>query len=186
MSETIEVSEKQGDSKGERKINVVGLFTGILTILVPFLGAWWELRIGEAFFFSLNPFNPEVILFGEKTMIPVIYWLGFSFRILIVLSGGLLILGSISSKWWSRHLVKFGSSKLIWVVAGTFISILLLNLGIPGFELPFKIPLSGVSTEVLKLENARITFQIYSRFTETFWIATFTSVLGVYVRLKSK
>jgi hypothetical protein len=182
----IDASEKRENLESDKKMNVVGLLTGILTILVPFFGAWWELRIGEAFFFSLNPFNPEIVLLGEKIMIPAIYWLGFSFKILIILSGGLLILGSISSKWWSKHLVKFGSSKLIWVVAGTFISILLFNLGIPGVELPFNIPINGVSTEVVRLENVKVTFQIYARITEAFWIALFASLLGIYVRINAK
>ncbi len=180
------INEKQGNCKDNRKINVPGLIVGILTLIVPFLGAWWELKIGEAFFLALDPFNPEMVLLGEKISIPVVYWLGISLKILIFLSGGLTILGSISSRWWSKHLVKFGSTKLIWLVAGTFISILILNLGIPGFELPLRIPINGVSTEVLRLENVKITFQIHSRLTQAFWFATIASLFGIYVRFRSK
>ncbi len=188
MGET-STDEDEQNPKNDRKTNILGLLTGILTLIVPFIGAWWELKIGEAFFLVLDPFNPEIVLLGEKISIPIIYWLGISLKILIFLSGGMIILGSISSKWWSEHLLRFGSAKLIWIVVGVVASVLILNLGIPGFELPFRIPINGVSTEVLRPENfedVKITFQIHSKLTKAFWFATTVSLLGVYVRFRSR
>jgi len=110
----------------------------------------------------------------------MLYWLGFSLKLIVLLSGIFLILGSITERWWSVHFVRFGSIKLFWIWVWTLISILILSY-MP-LNLPFQIPLNGVSTEVISVENVRITFQIQTTFTEAFWIAAFASMLGIYLR----
>ncbi|MBO8183397.1 MAG: hypothetical protein H0Z28_11500 [Archaeoglobus sp.] len=189
-----EIFEKEGKNQNKnqkpRTESIAGLITGlvagVLTLIIPFLGHWWELRIGEAFILKLDPFNPEIVIFGKEAFIPLLYWTGFSLKLIVLLSGALLIIGSITSRWWSVHLVKFGSTKLCWIVVATFVSLLALNLGIPGLELPIEIPLNEISTEIVRMENVKITIPIYARLTEAFWIAVFASLLGIYVRFKSK
>jgi hypothetical protein len=170
--------------RGEPKRSLLGLFVGILTLAIPFLGHWWELRIGKAFIFKLDPFNPEINVLGNEVFIPIVYWTGLSIKLLVLFSGAVLVLGSITNRWWSVHLVRFGSTKLCWIVAATLIPLLVLSFEIPGIELPFKIPINGVSTEVIRMENVKVTLQVYAGITRTFWIAFFASLLGIYVRVR--
>lgn len=182
------------------RINWIGIPTGILMIILPFLGGWWQFTIGdEAIITTLSPFEVDMFFFGEVIPdSPLLFWLLFALKIGMVFYGMILLFGSIiyaldnNSKMVADELVRFSSIKLFWVVI-PFVLILLLVIlignGAPEFfnlilgdiiiEHQGNIPyLIGKGELNVKLDGAQFMFPIHMEFLNTFALAALVLILG--------
>lgn len=183
----------------DAKLRGLAVLTGILTIILPFIGSWWELKFAEILVFEISPFEFNIFALGEKIYIPLIYWTTYSFRVIIVSSGVAMVIGGLIDRKWSVHLLRFGAGKIIWFVIGMIITILLvipINLFLSDIQsqlqnqiqsqMFFKIPVLGEETVSLRDENVRITFKVASELKPPFLLSVALSILGVYLRRKTK
>lgn len=177
---------------GRRDLNWFGLVAGPLMILLPFLGPWWNLRIGtDAVDFSLSPFSFRLVALEQPISSPLIRFICLGASLTLVISGIFLILASIyPEKWWSKRLLKFGATKLLWM----WISFLVLLMAISflgnflagkfpelqNFKLPF---LSGSSIVLLRIKDFTFTFPLRMSLGFPFFFALVPAVLGVLARI---
>jgi hypothetical protein len=170
-------------------IKVLALITGIAVMTIPFTGSWWILKFAEVLIFEFSPFDMRLEFLGESVEIPAIQYALLSFKILIVISGIFIVIGALTNKWWSRHLLRFGAGKPAWFVLGILITVVLfipLNSYLQNMDIPFQLPIYGEKTVSFQQENIRVSFKIVSKFTESFIYALIVSILGLYVRFKIK
>ncbi|MEM2866033.1 MAG: hypothetical protein QXM46_03595 [Candidatus Hadarchaeales archaeon] len=177
---------------GPKGPNWFGLVAGPLMILLPFLGAWWSLTLGTgAVDFSLSPFSFRLVALDQPISSTLVRFICLGATLTLVISGIFLILASLYPKrWWSRRLLKFGATKLLWMWVGFLVLLLALSLlgnflagkvpELRGFSLPY---LSGSSTAVLEMENTTITLPLRMSLGWPFFFALVPAVLGVLARI---
>ncbi len=177
---------------GPKDLNWLGLAAGPLLILLPFLGAWWSLRVGTgAVDLSLSPFSFRLVALDQTVSSTLVRFVCLGASLTLVVSGILLVLASLYPKrWWSWRLLKFGATKLLWMWIGFLVLLLALSLlgnfaagrvsGLRGFSLPY---LSGSSTAVLEVDDVTVTLPLRMSLGWPFFFALVPAVLGVLARL---
>jgi hypothetical protein len=57
------------------RMNIPGVVAGVLTLILPFLGAWWSLTLGtDAMVVTTSPFEAKTIIFGNYIASPLFEW----------------------------------------------------------------------------------------------------------------
>jgi hypothetical protein len=180
----------------ELKINPAGLVAGVLMLLLPFLGPWWQASLGEIIRVQLSPFGYEINILGEPLSSTLFDCLLLGVKLSFLLGGALLLLGSLfPNKWWSRRLVRFGATKVLWLVTSLVCVLLaatpLLNRIVPSLaegkgRLMFNLPyLSGSSVVEVSSEGVEMRVPLQLSFTWTFWLAVVVGALGLAARMMS-
>jgi hypothetical protein len=172
------------------KLNFPGILAAIATIILPFSGIWWQLRIGEAITIAFSPFESEITVFGNEITTPLVYWIMTSFKVLILLAGILMLLASLQpDKWWSAHFMRFGSFKVLGLVVLFLVFILAMKYGSSilleksDFPVEFEIPLSGTTNIEVQNSGFTMKFQLSTSFENAFGFAILTALLGVVARV---
>jgi hypothetical protein len=167
------------------------MIAGILMIVLAALGtAWWWINVGGgAVTADISPFNVSLTALGSSITSPLISYLCLGVRLLMLVAGGLMLLGSLlPRRWWSRKLVKFGSTKLLWmiimlvvmVILATFTANKFLSSEFPGLELPY---ISGSTTATFSMEEATATVPISMGLTPTFFLVIVIAGLALSARI---
>lgn len=128
------------------KCNWPGVVGGILLIILPFTGSWWEMHVGKgAFDVSLSPFTTEIMMFGKIVISPLLYWLNIAFIILMLFFGILLLTGSVlhaNEKYrpTSGILVRNNSRKPLYLII-----LFTIGLAIASYYIGQTLVMSGFS-----------------------------------------
>jgi MFS family permease len=185
-------------------MNWFGLITGILILLLPFLGPWWIGRVGTgAMEVALSPFDVNMSLAGQPFQSSLVSLYLLAAKITFVIAGIFMILASLLPKrWWSKRLFRFGVMKPFWSVVSLLIVLvvgaLIFNYALPGLlsgvssgagagnavvqiNMPY---ISGTAVSTIQIgSNATITAPITFSLTGIFWLAVATAILGIIARI---
>lgn len=181
------------------RVNIPGVVAGALTLILPFLGAWWSLTLGtDAIVVNTSPFEAKIIIFGSYIASPLFEWFCLGLKLGVMYIGVLLIAGSIlpamnRNKDLARMFINFASRKLLWLVlifvVALVIFVLLLNQTSSVLPVRIDIPFPYlVWTKSLSadMENMGIVIPICAKFTYAFGVAVIASVSGAYSRIYHK
>lgn len=179
------------------RMNLPGIIAGLLTIVLPFIGAWWQLTLGtDAVIVYAAPFEVKTVIFGETMVSPFFWWFCLGLKLGVMYVGVVLLAGSVFTGS-NRHtaiaeeLVRFGSSKLMYLVvmfvAGLIIMTLLANQssGIVPFRLHLPYLVGSEVVEV-SIEQMRVTIPISMKLRWSFAVAVLAAALGIYSRIYQK
>ena len=177
-----------------RRINIPGVVSGVLTLMLPFLGTWWSLTLGtDAIVVNASPFWVETLIFGKYIASPLFEWFCLGLKLGIMYVGVLLIAGSIlpamnRSEAIAGMFVRFASRKLFWIVlafvASLFVSTILLNQSSLILPVRMDIPyLVGAKTFSADIGNVGIEIPVSMKFTQAFGVAVIAAISGVYSRI---
>ena len=189
-----------------RRLNFFGVLAGILTLLLPFSGAWWHLTLGtDGGIFSIlaSPFEFKFLIFNKQISTaeavqfsPLLWWLCLAFKLCYAYFGAALLAGSLLSLS-EKHaesaetLVRFSSLKLLWLVVAfvvvLFIATFLVNSAtqlMGGALIDFSI--IGTGKFAMSSGNFCIYAPINVGFTSTFAVAIIASALGIASRIYQK
>jgi len=185
-------------------MNWFGLITGILILLLPFLGPWWVGRAGTgAMEIALSPFDMNMSLFGLPIQSSLVGLFLLAAKITFVIAGIFMILASLLPKrWWSKRLFRFGVMKPFWSIISLLIVLaagaLIFNHVLPGLlsgafsgagagnavvqiNMPY---ISGTAVSTIQIgSTATITAPITFSLTGIFWLAVATAILGIIARI---
>lgn len=180
-------------------VNWVGLVAGVLMIILPFMGVWWQFIAGSAVLkFSFSPFAYEILIINQEISSMLIDYVVLAAKLTVVIGGVFMIVGSIaSSRWWGRKLLSWGALKVLWmmvslivlVVIGTFFMNeflpSLISKSAPGntsleFSLPYLLGSGHVGFDIS--EAVELLLPVKAKFTSSFWLALLTVGFGVGAR----
>jgi len=166
------------------RVNIPGVVAGVLTLILPFLGAWWSLTLGtDAIVVTTSPFEAKTFIFGNYIASPLFEWFCLGLKLGVMYLGVLLIAGSIlpamnRNEDLAKVFINFASRKLLWLVlifvVALIIFVLLLNqtssvlpvrIDIPFPYLIWTTPLSA------DMENMGIVIPICAKFTYALWMS---------------
>jgi hypothetical protein len=177
-------------------MNIPGVVAGVLTLILPFLGAWWSLTLGtDAIVVATSPFEAKIFIFGSYVASPLFEWFCLGLKLGVGYLGALLIAGSIlpamdRNEDLARMFINFASRKLLWLVlifvVALVIFVLLLNQTSSVLPIRIDIPFPYlVWTKSLSadMENVGIVIPICAKFTYAFGVAVIAAVSGVYSRI---
>ncbi|MEA1895334.1 MAG: hypothetical protein U9N36_09075 [Euryarchaeota archaeon] len=177
------------------KVNIPGAIAGVLTLILPFLGAWWSLTLGtNAIVVTTSPFEAKTIIFGNYIASPLFEWFCLGLKLGVMYLGILLIAGSIlpvmnRNEDLAKTFINFASRKLLWLVlifvVALVIFVLLLNQTSSVLPVKIDIPfpyLVWTNSLSADMENMRIVIPICAKFTYAFGIAVIAAVSGAYSR----
>lgn len=195
-----EEREKSEETWNMREINWIGLATGILMLILPFMGVWWKVVVGTgAFKIAISPFKYEILLAGETLTSPLVSYFIIAAKLTLLGGGSLMIVGSLAGRrWWGRKLVGWGAMKATWMliflIAALSIGTLLMNKFLPSFltgmfeeggsaqlELPYLIGTGHASIQ--PQEGVTISGPITASLTPSFWMAVVTAGMGVGTKI---
>jgi hypothetical protein len=178
------------------RVNIPGAIAGVLTLALPFLGAWWSLTLGtDAIVVTTSPFEAKTIIFGNYIASPLFEWFCLGLKLGVMYLGILLIAGSIlpamnRNEDLAKVFINFASRKLLWLVlifvVALVIFVLLLNqtssilpvkLDIP---FPYLVWTKSLSAD---MDNIGIVIPICAKFTYAFGVAVIAAVSGAYSRI---
>lgn len=178
------------------RVNIPGVVAGVLTLILPFLGAWWSLTLGtDAIVVTTSPFEAKIFIFGSYVASPLFEWFCLGLKLGVGYLGLLLIAGSIlpamnRNEDLARMFINFASRKLLWLVlifvVALVIFVLLLNQTSSVLPVRIDIPFPYlVWTKSLSadIENMGIVIPICAKFTYAFGVAVIAAVSGVYSRI---
>ena len=184
-----------------RRFNWPGLLAGVLMLLLPFTGTWWNVTGGTVLFsLSLSPFLYEFMVMGETMTVPILNYVVLALQILVFFGGLMLIAGSIMQSEKGRKLLKYGSGKVIWPTVMFFIVLVLgaflINNYMTGFmpidgaeeiqeepDVDINVPyLVGTSTTRVQLENMEASFPV----TKSFQSPILLGILAMSLALVSR
>jgi len=189
-----------------KRLNFFGVLAGILTLLLPFSGAWWHLTLGtDGGIFSIlaSPFEFKFLIFNKQIstaeavqLSPLLWWLCLAFKLCYAYFGAALLAGSLLSLS-EKHaesaetLVRISSLKLLWLVVAfvvvLFIATFLVNSAtqlMGGALIVFSIV--GTGKFAMSSGNFHIYAPINVGFTSTFMVAIIASALGIASRIYQK
>jgi len=174
------------------RMNMPGVVAGVLTLILPFLGAWWSLTLGtDAIVVTTSPFEAKTFIFGSYIASPLFEW----FCLGVMYIGVLLIAGSVlpamnRNEDLARMFINFASRKLFWLVlifvVALVIFVLLLNQTSSVLPVRIDIPFPYlVWTKSLSADmgNMGIVIPICAEFTYAFGVAVIAAVSAVYSRI---
>lgn len=178
------------------RVNIPGAIAGVLTLILPFLGAWWSLTLGtDAIVVTTSPFETKTIIFGNYIASPLLEWFCLGLKLGVMYLGILLITGSIlpamnRNEDLARVFINFASRKLLWLVlifvVALVIFVLLLNQTSSVLPVKIDIPFPYlVWTKSLSadMENMGIVIPICAKFTYAFGVAVIAAISGAYSRI---
>lgn len=176
------------------RVNLIGVVAGALMLILPFLtAAWWSASVGSgAADFGISPFNVTISGLGEEFSVPIIWYAVLGARLVVLAGGALMILGSIMPKRsWSENLIRFGSTKLLWMIGGLIAFIFLGSIianHFLGLDLPYlsgskAISLSGGIGPIDMPEGVSVSLPLVLAFSKTFLLAIFTAGLAIAARI---
>lgn len=182
-----EVAERQGIDFNN--CNWIALISGVLVLVMPFLGAWWTFSVGTEFFsIGLSPFTTEIVALGTPVISPILFWLNMGLLLLMVLFGLVLITGSVlrrdpgrreASDWYVAATSRKPLYLLIMFILVIVILCILMgdyfSMGTGGVSLPI---LAG--TEVISISQADIliTAPVRMNLTPAFLFALIASIIS--------
>jgi len=179
------------------RMNVPGIIAGLLTIALPFLGAWWHLTLGtDALVVSAAPFEVVTSIFGEKMTSPLFWWFCLGLKLGVIYVGAVLLAGSVlitsdDHTAIAEELIRFGSTKLMYLVI-MFVAALLIAITLANQSsglVPFRINLPyliGRDVISASAEGARITIPIDMKLTGAFGVSVLAATLGIVARIYQK
>lgn len=180
--------------------NWFGLVSGVLFILLPFLGAWWNADVGGGSLeVSFSPFYYEVVFVGEKLTSTLVNYFILAAKLTAWIGGSFLAIGSLRPRsWWGKELFDWGRKKIFWMLIG-FVAILVIGaLVLNGFfyqiisrfvgsevsgnlDLPY---LLGEGSALLQIEDeATVKAPISFGLTPAFALAVSAAVLGFSAKI---
>lgn len=173
------------------RANWLGVVAGILMMVLAALGsAWWWIDVGGgAVTADVSPFKVSLTALGSSIDSPLITYLCLGARLWILIAGGLMLLGSLAPRrWWSGKLVKFGSTKLLWMIILLIVMVILmavvantfLSSQLPGLELPY---ISGSTAATFSVDDATATVPISMGLTTTFFLVIVLAGLALGARI---
>lgn len=179
-------------------VNWLGLIAGVLMLVLPLLGPWWRASVGAgAVDIAFSPFDYRVSLLGKQISWMLVDYFLLAAKLSVVVGGVLLITGSLRPKrWWSRQLVRFGATKVLWMLIGLLllmvVGALLANAILPkivsgmfeGAEVLPNIPyVQGTATSEIRVMGMVITIPISISITGIFWVAVVSAAMGLAARI---
>lgn len=179
-------------------INWFGLVAGVLMLVLPFLGSWWSVTIGNgAMDIALSPFDYRVSLLEQPITSTLIGYFLLAAKLSVMIGGAIMIAGSVGAKrWWGRRLVRFGAMRVFWMIIGLIglllVGAFLMNSFLPGlmsgmFEggsMQINVPyVEGATTSTIQVDAATVTAPITASLTGIFWVAVLVAALGVVARI---
>jgi hypothetical protein len=176
-----------------RRINWFGVIAGVMMIVMPLTGAWWNLRVGTgAIDVATAPYYINITALGQPMSSDLTTYITLGVKITLILAGVFLLLASLFvDKWWSKRLFKFGALKVLWSVIGLIVMLVIMSIAVnkllpnyvselKGFGIP---TISGSTTSVLTIgmggSQATVTIPITMGLTGAFAFAIVTAVFGV-------
>jgi len=178
------------------RMNIPGVVAGVLTLILPFLGAWWSLTLGtDAMVVTTSPFEAKTIIFGNYIASPLFEWFCLGLKLGIMYMGVLLIAGSVlpamnRNEDLAKVFINFASRKLLWLVlifvVALVIFVLLLNQTSSVLPVQIDIPFPYlVWTKSLSADmgGMGIVVPICAKFTYAFGVAVIAAVAGAYSRI---
>lgn len=181
-------------AKWLERANWIGVVTAILMIVLPFLGGWWHVNVGGgAATVSVAPFSIDMTMIEDQVSVPLVWYVCLGVKLLVLAAGIALLVGSLTvDKWWSNRLIRFGATKILWMVVLFLVSITLMTLvmnkflagmspELEGFNVPY---VSGSTVSTLELEEgATATIPISLALTSAFAVAVAVAILGIATRI---
>jgi hypothetical protein len=187
-----------GTDQGIRgDVNIPGVIAGVLTLILPFLGAWWHLTIGaDAIVVNASPFGVRTIILGNDIASPLFEWFCLGLKLGVMYLGALMVAGSVfpamgQSEEIARIFIRFASRKLFWLVlifvASIIAFITLANQSVTHLPIHGHLPyLVGTETVSVDVENVGIAASISMKLTSAFGVAVVAAILGIYSRISRK
>lgn len=189
-------SPNEGIKMRVKTVNWFGVAAGGLMLILPFLGAWWQVELGvEAMKLELSPFYYHMSVLEQPLTSPLVEYLILAAKLTVIVGGSLMIVGSLKTdRWWGRKLMRFGAMKVLWflvmlliiLVAGAFfINYFLPNLvGGEAGSVEIQVPyIVGTSNSVIQSEGVTVTAPTSASLTQSFWLAVLTAFLGIAARI---
>ncbi|KXB03474.1 hypothetical protein AKJ45_01470 [candidate division MSBL1 archaeon SCGC-AAA261F19] len=177
-----------------KRVNWIGVAAGVLMLILPFLPwAWWSASVGSgAANVGISPFHVTISGFGEEFSLPIIRYAVLGSKLVVLAGGMLMIVGSImTERSWSKSLIKFGSTKVLWAILGLVASVLVLSvignnfldLGLPYLFGSETISFSGEVGPLEMPEGVSISLPMTMGFSRGFLLALFTAGLAIAARI---
>ena len=178
-------------------VNIPGVIAGVLTLILPFLGAWWILTIGtDAIVINASPFGVRTIILGNDVASPLFEWFCLGLKLGVMYLGALLVAGSVfpaigQSEEIAGIFIRFASRKLFWIVllfiASLIVFITLANQSATILPVQVHLPyLVGTETVSANMDNLSITIPISMKLTSAFGVAVVAAIIGIYSRISRK
>ncbi len=175
------------------RVNIPGAIAGVLTLVLPFLGAWWSLTLGtDAVVVATSLFGVKIFIFGNYIASPLFEWFCLGLKLVVMYLGVLLIAGSIlpamnRNEDLARMFINFASRKLLWLVlifvVALAIFVLLLNQTLSVLPVRIDIPfpyLVWTKSISADMDDMGIVIPICAKFAYAFGVAVIASVFGAY------
>ena len=178
-------------------VNIPGVIAGVLTLILPFLGAWWILTIGtDAIVINASPFEVRTIILGNNVASPLFEWFCLGLKLGVMYLGALLVAGSVfpaigQSEEIAGIFIRFASRKLFWIVlifvASLIVFITLANQSATLLPVHVHLPyLIGTETVRANMDNLSIAVPISMKLTSAFGVAVVAAIIGIYSRIFRK
>ncbi len=183
--------------KSLKRINWFGVTAGILMLMLPFLGPWWRLRVGDGLAeIATSPFHISGSMMGKAISISsLVSYIVLATKITVLIAGVFMLLASLlPDRWWSRRLFKFGRMKVFWMVIGLVVMLVvaaaIANKVLPGF-LPAGVQLSipyvsGSTNVVVDMGDAQAIFPLSMGLGGAFIAAIVTAALCIAARIYNR
>ena len=185
------------------KVNPLGFAAAALMMFLALEREppWWRLSLGEGLLsFNASPFKMSLTVLGQEVLPPIVEYLTLGAWLVVVVGAVLMIVGSLSTRAWSKSLMSFGLSKLAWEVGGVVAAGVLVYLIAGPYLGALPIPMGGVEVVehtmpllagegVVKLKMAQeagqvlVTIPVASTLTNRFYLAIAALAACVAARL---
>ncbi|UUX91333.1 hypothetical protein [Methanoplanus endosymbiosus] len=177
--------------------NYPGIIAGILMIILPFTGKWWQLTFGDgALYIAASPFGLTVYSFGEAIISPLITSLTMALTGIIIVFGIILIVGSVFANMPEKRnisviLINSGSLKAVFVVLVFFVAVITAGIifsqyfSLYGFSGSFPI-LSGYSAMAMNSGGFSVIIPVKSELSPALLFAVAVAVAGLATRYYGK
>jgi len=176
-----------------KSINLIGVVAGVLMIALPFAGPWWRLTVGTgAVDVAFSPFKINMTALGQPIESTLARYVCFGVALTVIIAGIFILLASLLPKrWWSNRLLRFGATKVLWMVVVLLVLVTLMALVVnkfivakmpelEGFSMPY---ISGSTTSTLHVGDATITLPIAVSLAWPFVLAIVTAAFGLAARI---
>jgi hypothetical protein len=176
-----------------KRINWIGVIAGILMIALPFAGPWWRVTVGTgALEAATSPFGVNITALGQPVESTLTRYICLGVSLLVIIAGLFLLLASLlPDRWWSKRLMRFGSTRVLWMVILFLVLITLMALvankllvgmvpELEGFSVPY---ISGSTTSTLHVNDVTVTLPITLSLAWPFAMAILTAILALAARI---